>query len=761
MLSSMTSDNANARARESEARPGSRRWRVYAGSLYGYSLTGGSALLLLTLVEMIDVNSRGSVPFESLAERFRLLSYGGLNVLTGLLIGMLIGLLVIAASLLTKGAARVVTAADRPRMRHRLLIALNIWALLAFALNQEPHVNRYIIGVLREGEKIDSVRNTLLNHERAYAYAVVLAIVFGCWAVLRLTRAIGHRDRAMRITWRVSLAVLIAVAYYVDSRIEVQLYEDSLHLSAYLFSLTVTMALVGSFNVDSRSVFSPTRNKQWRVMGAIGAVVALSSSFTVFDFGRNQSLKVLVFYHTTQTKESAKVAWWMLDRDGDGYPALMGGGDADDSRSDINPSQIEIIGDGVDNNCIGGDLSAEDVEEWKRTERRVSGASLSAPRRFNVVYIFIDALRADHLGTYGYSRDVSPKIDRLAARSTVFDNAFTPAPNTFEALPKFMQSSYWDGHFETWTETLARNGYNALLFPRRISTLRRHVKGMTEAYQGTQGRLDYTIDRAIEILSAAPATQPFCAYLYASDPHRPYREHQDFNFGSQLADRYDGEIAYADSQFGRLFEWMESSGRMSDTAVVIMADHGESLGERGIFKHSSQLYNEQTHVPMIIYLPGAKPRRVPDYVSTIDLGTTILDIAGLEPSSGSIGVSLLPFMNGESVDHPPVYGEQTNKQESPYVRPERNVHIETKKYMVITQSGFKLIYDRNISTFELYDLKNDPAESHNLFDRMPERAAELKRLLGRYIDVVTASRPFDADENRYIFGEPGQGVDDE
>jgi len=675
MLSSRTTDGAEAWARESEARPGSRGWRVYTWSLFDYSLTGGSALLLLTLVEMIDINSRSSAPFQSLAERFTLLSYGGLNALSGLLIGMLMGFLVIAASLLTRGAARVITAADRPRLRHRLLIALNIWALIAFALNQQPDVNRYIIGVLREGEKIDSLRNTLLHHERAYAYAVMLGIVFGCWAVLRLTRAIRHRDRAVRIAWRVSLAVLISVAYYVDSRIEVQLYEDSLHLSAYLFSLTLTMGLVGSFNVDSSSLFSPTRNKHWRVMGAIGAVIALSSSFTIFHFGRKQSLKVLVFYHTTQTKESVKVAWWMLDSDGDGYPALMGGGDADDSRSDISPSQIEIIGDGVDNNCIGGDLNAEEVEEWKRTQRRGSGASPAAPRRLNIVYIFIDALRADHLGTYGYSRSVSPNIDRLAARSTVFDNAFTPAPNTFEAMPKFMQSSYRDGHFETWTETMARNGYNALLFPRRISTLRRHVKGMTEAYQGTQGRLDYTIDRAIEILGDAPAAQPFCAYLYASDPHRPYREHQDFNFGSQLADRYDGEIAYTDAQFGRLFDWMESSGRMSDTAVVIMADHGESLGERGIFKHSSQLYNEQTHVPMIIYIPGAKPGRVGDYVSTIDLGTTILNIAGLEPASGSIGVSLLPFIiNAESVDHPPVYGEQTSKQESPYVRPEQRPH---------------------------------------------------------------------------------------
>ena len=176
MLSSRTTDGADAWARESEARPGSRGWRVYTWSLFDYSLTGGSALLLLTLVETIDINCRRGVPFQSLAERFTLLSYGGLNALSGLLIGMLMGLLVIAASLLTRGAARVITAADRPRLRHRLLIALNIWALIAFALNQQPDVNRYIIGVLREGEKIDFLRNTMLHHERAYAYAVMLGL---------------------------------------------------------------------------------------------------------------------------------------------------------------------------------------------------------------------------------------------------------------------------------------------------------------------------------------------------------------------------------------------------------------------------------------------------------------------------------------------------------------------------------------------------------------------------------------------------------
>ena len=75
-------------------------------------------------------------------------------------------------------------------------------------------------------------------------------------------------------------------------------------------------------------------------------------------------------------------------------------------------------------------------------------------------------------------------------------------------------------------------------------------------------------------------------------------------------------------------------------------------------------------------------------------------IAGLDRSKDSVGARLLPLIKGERRDHPPVYGEQTNKQESPYARPEQNVHRESKKYMIITQDGYKLIYNRNYYAFE-------------------------------------------------------------
>ena len=368
----------------------------------------------------------------------------------------------------------------------------------------------------------------------------------------------------------------------------------------------------------------------------------------------------------------------------------------------------------------------------------------------------MDALRADHLSAYGYSRKTSPNLDKLAARSLLFENAHTPAPNTFEALPKFTQGTYWDAHLDGWPEIMARNGYDALMFPRRISTLLRHVKGMKVVANARVRTFEETIDAAVNVLGSAPTDRPFCAYLYSTDTHRPYKPHEEFYYGPSTIDLYDGEISYMDFQFGRLLDALEQSGKLKYTLIVIMADHGESLGERGVYKHSSQLYNEQTRVPMIIHFPGLSPRSIKDYVSTIDLGPTILNAVGLDYPRECAGVSLVPLMRGQPFTHPPIYGEQTTQEVSPFVRPDQQLDPGQKKYMIITQDGFKLIYNRDYYSFELFDLTNDPREIRNLYDRMPGRAAEMKMHLGRFIDVVTASRPRDADESQYFFGPTGE-----
>lgn len=741
-------------------------------SLRNHALVGAGASSFLALIELTDLSVQLTPVFESFLERAIFCAYFSLNVAGGLVIGGFVGLFAYAASLLKRTAQRVMARRNPVRFIHKLIAGAGVCVISTFVLNQQPQLRAYIVEIIREAEKIESLTVPLLNHERAASYLILIVLVVACSIVWMATRALTRSTRRMRARWVLSLVVFIACAYYVDSRFETQQYGTSIHRSMFLLSMALSMSLIGTLfssmlGRESGSMFFHPRTRQFRPGGwppirtaaLIGAPILLIAfvAFTFAHFDKNQNLKTQIFYRTTQAKQYFKLAQWTLDFDRDGYSSYLGGGDCDDRRADINPRQVEVVGDGVDHNCIGGALTRQDIADWNLEHSSLHIAPDPSAGRLNMIYVFIDALRADHLSAYGYPRRTSPNLDKLAARSSLFENAYTPAPNTFEALPKFTQGTYWDAHLEAWPEIMARNGYDAFLFPRRISTLLRHVRGMTvvESARGV-GTFEGTIDAAIKVLVTTPPDRPFCAYLYSTDTHRPYKPHEEFYYGPTLIDLYDGEIAYLDFHLGRLFDSMEKAGRLDDTIVVIMADHGESLGERGVYKHSSQLYNEQARVPMIIHLPGLPARLITDYVSTIDLGPTILNAAGLDYPKECAGVSLAPLMRGEPFTHPPVYGEQTTQEVSPFVPPEQQLDPGQKKYMIITQDGFKLIYNRDYYNFELFNLKTDPSELRNLFDQMPERATEMKRRLGRFIDVVTVSRPRDADESQYFFGPTGE-----
>jgi arylsulfatase A-like enzyme len=724
---------------------------VFLISLAKYASLGLAATLLLSLIEGVDLNIQLTPVFKSASERLIFTSYFSLNLLVGLVIGLLSGFTAHAGSRLKRYLQNFFARGAEARPAYRLIAGLILLALGAVVLNQQPHVFGYVMGMIREAEKIYSLRRPLLANETFFTYVAVFFLLLGCTMTWLLSRASAGWKPWLRGMWLSALAVLIAAVYYVDSRVEVQLYEPTLHRSMFLANMTLAMALAGSLYFSSPRLAPLWSNLRPRVrlLAACALLIALAATvaFTFRRFDKDQNLKTQVFYRTTQAKQHFRLAQWALDYDRDGYSPYLGGGDADDSRPDINPSHAVIVGNNTDNNCIGGDLTQQDIAMWDAQRDEMRQAANPSAKRFNLIYIFIDALRADHLGAYGYARNTSPNMDKLAARSSVFDCAYTPSPFTYSALPKFMQSSYWDGHYETWTEVLARNGYRTLLFPSRITyTLKRHVKGMAESVSAEKGGLPRAVDKVITALESGEPGRPFCAYLYVPDPHLPYVEHAGFDYGSTLEDRYDGEIAFTDYHLGRLFDWMEKSGRMNDTMVVIMADHAESLGERGVYKHSTQLYNEQARIPMIFYVPGLAPRRIPDFVSSIDLGTTILNTVGIESPREYAGVSLLRLMRGEPFNHPPIYGEQVYTHDSRFVPPEKYVHPATKKFMVITQDGFKLIYNRDFYTFELYNLRDDPNELRNLFDDMPAKAEELKKLVGRFVDITIASRPWDAEE---------------
>jgi arylsulfatase A-like enzyme len=716
-----------------------------------YVLLGVAATALLSLIEGVDVILQLTPIFSSASERLIFIAYFSVNLLSGALIGWLVGVFVRGATLVKRHAQDILAHRTKLRRRHKLAAMFLVAAALAILLNQQPQIRGFAISLLREAEKFPHLGRPLHANETRLSYLVVMGLAISAALVWMMTNWSARWSRLGRSAWMIGLALVIGVAYAIDSRVEVQQYEYSMHRLMWLVAMTAAMALVATVRLALARPISSSLVKQ---IGAFTVFIIVGTAvvFTFLDFDKHQDFKTQIFYRTTQAKQHFKFLQWILDFDRDGYSPLLGGGDQADSNPAINPGAGDTIDDGTDNNAIGGDLTEQAMADWQAEFAPLRVAANPEPKRFNIIYFFIDTLRADHLGTYGYARKVSPNIDKLAARASVFENAYSPSPYTYESAPKFMQSAYWDGHFETWTEAMGKSGYHTILFPRRVTMLLRHVKGMEQVVDASRKGLRQTIDAALDELPKVPPDKPFCAYIYSSDPHRPYRPHEGIHYGSTVVDQYDGEITYLDNHLGRLFDWLEQSGHINDTMVVIMSDHGESFGERMVYKHNSQVYDEQMRVPIIFYVPGQAPRRITDYVSTVDLGATILNLVGLESAKETQGVSLLPLMRGEPFTHPPIYGEHSIIEESPYFGSEAAVQPETHKYMVVTQDGFKLIYNRNYYNFELYNLKDDPQELRNLFDRMPAKAAAMKQLLGRFVDVVTAKRPWDADEHKFYFG---------
>jgi arylsulfatase A-like enzyme len=721
-------------------------WR----SLKSCALLGILSFLLLAVIECFDLNMRLGNLFESPLDRIAFSAYFSPSLLIGSVVGLLVGLSGWIASLLFETTRRIVSVIGGPRVLHGAVAYFGVAAVGAFVLNQFRPINLYVLGVIREAEKLSFLRVTLLNHERASSYLLVMGLLIACSLTWYVARATARYPR-IRIPLILGLGLVILTAYWVDSRVSVQLYEYTMHRSLYLLEVAAAMAIVAAVHFSrSRSDSFPGRTSKRKNRLSLAALIVLAVcvAFTFLRLDTNQRLKALVFSRTTQMKQNLRLARWALDFDRDGYSPLLGGGDRDDGQATINPGMLEVVEDGIDNNSIGSDLTRTALDEWKAESESCRPAIIGSTARYNVVFFFIDTVRADHLSTYGYGRRTTPNLDKLGSRSAVFENAFTPSPRTSEAVQKFMQSSYWDAHLEAWTQILARNGYNTMLFPGRRSWER--YKEWMPVVRKAQGRpLKENIDVAIETLSQTPSDSPFCAYIYIPDPHQPYIRHDDFAYGDSVTDLYDGELSYTDHHVGRFLDWMEQAGRLANTIVVIMSDHGESLGERGIYLHSTQLYNEQTRVPLIIHIPNQPARRIPDYVTTVDLGSTILHAVGIEYPKEHAGVSLVPLIRGEPFEHPPVYGEQTSQEISPFVRLDQQIHPEGKKYMVVTQDGFKLIYNRDPYSFELFDLKADPGELRNLYDHLPDKAQSMRRLIGRFVDVVTASRPPDADEGRY------------
>ncbi|MBA7644300.1 Lipopolysaccharide assembly protein B [subsurface metagenome] len=375
----------------------------------------------------------------------------------------------------------------------------------------------------------------------------------------------------------------------------------------------------------------------------------------------------------------------------------------------------------------------------------------------NILFITLDTTRADHLGCYGYDKAETPNMDRLAETGILFKNATCQVPLT---LPS--HSSIFTGTYPFYHGVRDNGGF--YLDPER-TTLAEVLKvhGMaTSAFVGAfvvdsrwgldQG-IDYYYDNfdfakykrisldsvqreGGEVIEAffewfeENYQKKFFSWIHFYDPHTPYDPPEPYKtrFSKWNWGLYDGEIAYVDELIGKVLDKLIEKDVLEKTLIVIVGDHGESLGQHKENAHGFFIYDAAISVPLIIHLPtqNLKAKKVNVRVETIDIMPTLLQILGLPLPSEVQGKSLLPLILDKHSNQ-----ERFAYSETYYPR----YHFGWSELKSLQNSRYKYI---QAPRPELYDIVNDPNELTNIYRQEIRIGKQFEEKLNSLLEKMSA-----------------------
>ncbi len=404
---------------------------------------------------------------------------------------------------------------------------------------------------------------------------------------------------------------------------------------------------------------------------------------------------------------------------------------------------------------------------------------------FNVILIAIDTLRADHLGCYGYPRDTSPNMDAFAQEAVVSECHLSPAIPTH---PSFVTIN--TGQFSITHGIVAHGGGKDIPRAAPWLPLVLHQAGYTtcavdnlsqwrlDFHRGYEFYIDPTQRRALSLNAdnreinrrllpwlEQHCNERFFCFVHYWDPHTPYlpprayrklfyagdpgapdnhslegmekhrlgkvwRETWFNTLGTNITDAeyivalYDAEIRYCDEGIGQLLRKVEALGLRDNTVIVLLADHGEMMYRHGIFFDHHGLYDGNLRVPFMMRHPDYAPRRINAMTAHVDVAPTLAEICGVEIPREMEGISLVPWLRGER--QTPVR-EFLVCQECTW-QMKWALRTEEHKFILARQPDVYGTPPR-----ELYDLRADPGEFHNMAERQPERAGCMEDQLEAWI----------------------------
>jgi arylsulfatase A-like enzyme/Flp pilus assembly protein TadD len=376
----------------------------------------------------------------------------------------------------------------------------------------------------------------------------------------------------------------------------------------------------------------------------------------------------------------------------------------------------------------------------------------------DIVFITVDTTRADRMGFLGNSHGLTPNLDLLARQGVAFEKAYSQAPLTPVSHATILTGTYPQFHTVTdfghalptllpyVPEILQKSGYHtaafigSLILDPNASMAPGFDRGFSFFDAGFHIKRDRdesrytTVERRGGDVVAHAITwleknrqQPFFIWVHLYDPHAPYDPPPPYD--KRFKDPYEGEIAYADASLGKLFTYLRQRGLYEHTLIVMMSDHGESLGAHGESMHGIFLYDETIHVPLLFKLPGEllAHRRVSARVRLVDVAPTLLTMLSLPLPPTFQGESLVPLMKGtqKTTDDLPAYAETDYPHRAFGWSALRS--LRAGKYLFV-----------HAPKRELYDQTQDKHAAHNLATSSPAVASTLQAQIDDFHDKTTS-----------------------
>jgi arylsulfatase A-like enzyme len=595
------------------------------------------------------------------------------------------------------------------------------------------------------------------------------AVVAGALAAAHLTgrfawRVVGARPGLGRRLDSVTLAVALPAALlavttgalvWLTWPLVTILPWKPIAAGAFALAAFAAAALAGAgARLDGRSL-------PWR-LGALLLPVALFA--LALHAGNAERVRKAAIMHAGLAGPLIDALHAASDFDRDGYSSLLGS-DCDDWNAEVHPGAFDWPDDGIDDDCNGHQATST-VPPRPPFPPRPAGV----PDKPNVVLITIDALRADHLGAYGYGKPTTPNLDAFARQAVLFKNGWAHSPSTRYSVPAILTGRYestiaWGSPAAHWpppvlpsnrllAEMFHDHGYRTAAFlPYHYferswgldqgfddydwSLSRLH----TNPFGGDPAKTTGSSSRELADLGiqwiGKHQGDPFFLWMHFYDPHYLYVKHPEVPaFASCKSDPecYDGEIAFTDLHVQRVLDALRQAGLWDKTIVIVTADHGEGLGEHGIKLHGYDLYVQQLKVPFIVRVPGIAPRTVEDPVGHVDLFPTLLNLLGAPDEPQLLGRSFVDLLSGTGTG---AGAERVVFQEVEYEGPVVKKAVASRDWHLID----------NVTpahTVELYHVSDDPQEEHDVSGLGAREEKDLRGRLAEWMDQSAVPADFAA-----------------